>query len=533
MKKHIRILTALISLLFILPLFGCADGEGEVTLDTPEPENTPPAVTDAPATDAPTTDAPETDAPETEPAEVVDDEWTALRKKAEGEGIKVLFIGDSLTHYNEMPQIFARLCNAAGKKVHAERQTKGGTGIAMYREDAALWQTVSKKIASDNWDIIIFQPNRNNPVMTEFFPYYPWKEYSAAKDVVELIKAAGAIPLQYSSFGVNKGYVTREGCTKRMSRAEHTNLVTAYNAAVSDMLGSKVVYTGATFNSLLANNPSLGLYHTDNSHPSLAGSYLVAADFYTVIFGESPADIDYNHGLDAELAKTLRSAAAELLTFVPSEKAKIEFVEEPKPESGEKGTLTFGVHCFENVDASGKSGFFAVSEDNSTISYEYKSGDGILFGFATLNGRPVMGNNWSFEADVAIEKYCGSKNPTAGLQLIDENGKVYRLYLRTTAAKITNNDCTTAEYHIRTDHNDSASRTDKGTFSNKLKLKIEVTPDSITLYTDGTVYMTINYEGTTFFDGTKSTKMTYSGEDIQLGLVTCYADTSFSNVVIK
>ena len=45
--------------------------------------------------------------------------------------------------------------------------------------------------------------------------------------------------------------------------------------------------------------------------------------------------------------------------------------------------------------------------------------------------------------------------------------------------------------------------------------------------------MTINYEGTTFYDGTKSTKMTYAGEDIQLGLVTCYADTSFSNVVIK
>ena len=45
--------------------------------------------------------------------------------------------------------------------------------------------------------------------------------------------------------------------------------------------------------------------------------------------------------------------------------------------------------------------------------------------------------------------------------------------------------------------------------------------------------MTINYEGTTFYDGTKSTKMTYSGEDVQLGLVTCYADTSFSNVVIK
>ena len=526
MKKYLRAFTAFLSLIMLFPLAGCV-GEGTVTDESTAGDPVP--ETDAPSSETET--AVQTDE-ETEASDQPS-EWDLIRNKAKTEGIKVLFIGDSLTHYNEMPQIFANLCKAAGYKVHADRQTKGGTGIAMLREDAALWQTVSKKIASDDWDIIVYQPNRNNPVMTEYFPYYPWKEYSAAKDLVDLILAAGAIPLQYSSFGVTKGYVTREGCTKKMSRLEHTNLVTAYNAAVSEMLGSKTVYTGVTFNSLLASDPSLGLYHTDNSHPSPAGSYLVAADFFAVIFGESPADIAYDYELDAALAKTLRTAAAELLTFVPSEKAKIEYVEEPKKESGEKGTLTFGVHCFENVDASGKSGFFEVSEDNSKISYKYKSGDGILYGFATLDGRPVMGNSWSFEADVAIENYCGSKNPTAGLQLIDENGKTYRLYLRTTAAKITNNDCSTAEYHIRTDHNDSASRTDKGTFTNKLHLKIEVTPDSITLYTDGTVYMTINYEGTTFFDGTKSTKMKYSGEDIQLGLVTCYADTSFSNVVIK
>ena len=526
MKKHLRTLSAILSLIMMLPLVGCV-GDSDVT-DA--------STTDAlnPETDAPATDSEKVEQTEEETQAIVQpSEWDIIRDKAKNEGIKVLFIGDSLTHYNEMPQIFASLCKAAGYKVTADRQTKGGTGIAMLREDEALWQTVSKKIKSDNWDIIVYQPNRNNPVMTEYFPYYPWKEYSAAKDLVELIRAAGAIPLQYSSFGVNKGYVTREGCTKKMSRATHTNLVTAYNAAVSDMLGSKTVYTGATFNSLLANDPKLELYHTDNSHPSPAGSFLIAADFYTVIFGESPAEIKYNYQLDDELAKTLRTAAADLLTFAPTEKAVIEFVEEPKKESGEKGTLTFGVHCFTNVDASGKSGFFEVAEDNSKISYKYKSGDGILFGFATLDGRPVMGNNWSFEADVEIEKYCGSKNPTAGLQLIDEKGKVYRLYLRTTAAKISNNDCTTAEYHIRTDHDNSASRTDKGAFSNKIKLKVEVTPDSITLYTDGTVYMTINYEGTTFYDGTKSTKMTYAGEDIQLGLVTCYADTSFSNVVIK
>ncbi len=522
MKNFIKIMSALLSVLMMIPFAGCA-GEG----DTPETTlggDITPAVSDDGTAAAPETTLPDVTDPEP------DAEWTALREKAQTNGIKVLFIGDSLTHYNDMPEIFAALCRAAGKKVTVVSHTKGGTGIAMYREDAALWKAVSDKIASTDWDIVVFQPNRNQPVMTEFFPHYPWKEYSAACDMVKLIKDAGAIPLQYSSFGVKKGYVTREGHTKKMSRADHTNLVTAYNAAVSEMMGTKAVYTGATFNSVIAANPSYELYHTDGSHPSPMGSYLVASDFYTVIFGASPADIDFTNGLDAEVAATLRSAAAALLDYTPTEKAEIKQIEEEKKE---KGTLTFGSHGFTNVAAEGKSGIFDVTADDSTISYTYKNGDGILYAFASLNGRPVSGNSWTFEADVEIGTYCGSKNPTAGLQLIDEKGKTYRLYLRTSGGNIKGTDSSTADFHIRTDHNDSASRTDMGSFSNKVKLRLEVTPDSMTLYTDGELYMKITYDGTEFFDGTKTNKMTYDGSDVQLGLVTCYADTSFSNVVIK
>ena len=106
MKNYLKSLSALMSVLLLLPLFGCG-GSGEIT--TAEEDTTAPEQTPAPVE---TTLIPETTQ---EPAPA--DEWTALREKANGEGIKVLFIGDSLTHYNEMPQIFAALCRAAGKKV--------------------------------------------------------------------------------------------------------------------------------------------------------------------------------------------------------------------------------------------------------------------------------------------------------------------------------------------------------------------------------------------------------------------------------
>ena len=528
MSRYLRLISSVLFASMLFPLVGCVGGDVSTSDRTDVSSDV--SSESSQFTDGGNVTDSDSGSTDSSDAGSSEDDWEELREKAKNEGIKVLFIGDSLTHYNEMPQIFQQLCAAAGKKVTAVRQTKGGTGIAMFREDASLWQTLIDKINSDDWDIVVYQPNRNNPVMTEFFPYYPWKEYQAASDLADLIKQAGAIPLQYSSFGVNKGYVTREGRTKHMTRKEHTDLVTAYNAGIADLLGNKVVYTGATFNSVIAKNPTFGMYHTDNSHPSLLGSYLIAADFYTVIFGESPEKVEYTHGIDAGVAATLRAAAAELLTFQPKTKAEIKHVEE---ENKEKGTLTFGAHAFKNVAGAGISNVFDVTADNSKISYTYKNGDGIFFAFAYLEGYPVSGNNWTFEADVSIDKYGGSKNPTAGLQLIDEKGTMYRLYLRTTAAKIQNNDCTTAEYHIRTDHDSSASRTDKGTFTNKIKVRLEVTPDSMTLFVDGEMYVTITAEGMLFYDGTKSTKMKYDGADVQLGLVTCYGDTSFSNVVIK
>ena len=140
MKKYIRTLSALLSLIMMFPSVGCV-GEGAETTVSPEPETSAPSETEVQLQE---TTAEENYAP------VQPDVWDMIRDKASGEGIKILFIGDSLTHYNEMPQIFAALAKAAGKKVTADRQTKGGTGIAMLREDPALWKTVSDKIASDN-----------------------------------------------------------------------------------------------------------------------------------------------------------------------------------------------------------------------------------------------------------------------------------------------------------------------------------------------------------------------------------------------
>lgn len=265
-----------------------------------------------------------TDSSDEEKESMMQDIWESIHIKALTKvGIKVLFIGDSLTFYNDMPSIFEAFSRAAGKRIRVDSFTKSGMGIAMMRDDATLWAKISDKIASQNWDIIVFQPQRNQTVMTEFFPRYPWKEYSAAKDLVRLIQNAGAVPILYSTFGVTKGSVTKDGFTKTMTREEHTNLITAYNATVSELLDCKAVYVGETFQAAYEKNSSINLYHEDQTHPCEAGSYLIAVDFYTVIFGESAEKVNYSGGLDAEMASFLREQSTLLLQFAPTQKAEV------------------------------------------------------------------------------------------------------------------------------------------------------------------------------------------------------------------
>ena len=259
----------------------------------------------------------------------IEERFAPIREKAKTQGIKVLFIGNSLTYYNDMPRIFQMLSLMGGKKVTVDSVTKGATGIGDWRADSTLWNERVEKIRSKDWDIVVIQPNRHGSVMTEELPWYASWELSAAKELVEIIRENGSEPVIYSSFGVNNGVATSENVTKAVTRKEHTDLITAYCAAVAKELDCMSVYVCSTFNKVYEERNDLNLYHTDERHPSAMGSYLVACDFYTMIFGESAENVNYNGSLNAETAKYLRKTAATLLGFTPEKIAVIEEIEKP------------------------------------------------------------------------------------------------------------------------------------------------------------------------------------------------------------
>lgn len=53
-------------------------------------------------------------------------------------------------------------------------------------------------------------------------------------------------------------------------------------------MGYAVSAVGPAFLDVYTNHPEINLYNADNSHPSVAGSYLAALCHYAAIYGLSP-----------------------------------------------------------------------------------------------------------------------------------------------------------------------------------------------------------------------------------------------------
>lgn len=67
---------------------------------------------------------------------------------------EVLFIGNSVTYFNDMPEIFKNIAASKGKNVSITTHTPGGTGFVNHVDDPLLYQ----KIRSKNYKYVIMQP---------------------------------------------------------------------------------------------------------------------------------------------------------------------------------------------------------------------------------------------------------------------------------------------------------------------------------------------------------------------------------------
>lgn len=213
--------------------------------------------------------------------------------------MKILFVGNSYTYYNDMPKLFCALAQENGKDVLVDSVTKGGRKLY---ENLAPEDEYCQKIASlcrkNTYDVLILQEQ-------SYFPLVDFEGFVKGLDgVMKLVNAPKT--LFYATWGRKTGcpLLDELGMT---SEEMTVHLAKAYQKA-ADILGAEISPVGACFCKLNKCAPEVELYNKDLSHPSLLGSTVAAITHYRCIFGELPK-ICKSLGLDSALESVLLQTA--------------------------------------------------------------------------------------------------------------------------------------------------------------------------------------------------------------------------------
>lgn len=203
---------------------------------------------------------------------------------------KILFLGNSYTAVNDLPNTLRQLALSFGDTLEVDSYSPGGaTFNTLYNDANAL-----AKIQMPGWDYVVLQAQSQEP---SFSPaQVQANTYPFAKKLDSLIHISNpcAETIFYMTWGRKNGdagncanyppVCTFEGMQQRL-RESYLEMSDDNNATCSP-----VGVAWRTFRNLY---PAVELYNPDESHPSVSGTYLTACVFYSTIYLKSAAGASY------------------------------------------------------------------------------------------------------------------------------------------------------------------------------------------------------------------------------------------------
>ncbi|MBD9414639.1 SGNH/GDSL hydrolase family protein [Pseudomonas sp. PDM16] len=192
---------------------------------------------------------------------------TAAQSALPGQPLSVLFVGNSYTFYNDLPQMVRQMSVEAAqpRPLQVRDVTFGGASLQ------AHWQRgeVQKVIASQHWDYVVIQDFSTMPVDDPDLT----REY--VRHVAAAARKAGAQPILYLTWA------------RKAKPAMQDQLDSVYTELANET-HALLAPVGQAWKRALAVSPQPNLFIEDGSHPSYAGSYLAASVFYSLIYGVQP-----------------------------------------------------------------------------------------------------------------------------------------------------------------------------------------------------------------------------------------------------
>ncbi len=196
--------------------------------------------------------------------------------------MKVLFIGNSFTYFNELQDLFQNLCAAAGHDVVARRRTVGGYGMEHHTDFESEHGKAVLRDLSEGWDYAVLQGQSSQPALNRGL------FLEKSKVLVEKVREYGAKPVFYQTWAYQDG--TDKIRSTGLSYAEFFEELKKGYAMAAEENDAPQVYVGQAFFALNQPAGPLNLICEDHFHPTLLGSFVSAVCFFRHFFPGERSD---------------------------------------------------------------------------------------------------------------------------------------------------------------------------------------------------------------------------------------------------
>ncbi len=181
--------------------------------------------------------------------------------------MRVLFLGNSHTYFNDMPAIFKMLYEAGtGESVEVTMQAHPYVTLGWH-----LNQGVELRFAllHENYDYIVIQQAAHEPCPDEE------ETIKDGKKIITYARECGTEPI-----------ICMPWAEKRLP--EHHKSQKQIFTRLGKETSTQVDVTGDVFEQVRLERPDIDLYFSDGEHCSCYGSYVRALSAYVAITGNSP-----------------------------------------------------------------------------------------------------------------------------------------------------------------------------------------------------------------------------------------------------
>lgn len=190
--------------------------------------------------------------------------------------LRVLFIGNSYTYFNDLPSVLADLALSAreSRPLLAEQVLVGGATLESHLTRGEATRRIRKGSSAGPWDLVVLQEQSTRPL----------------EDTAAMYRAVRALAAEARNVGARTVlYTTWARAARPLAQDTLTNAYRRIGGQVSAI----IVPVGDAW-ALVRNDDAADgrtLFVEDGSHPSPAGTYLAASVFYAVLYGRSPVGL--------------------------------------------------------------------------------------------------------------------------------------------------------------------------------------------------------------------------------------------------